>query len=90
MGFVARNNAYPRGPERQLNAQFIPARGASKTRTPPKQEKGGALGNPHWHLPGKPEGPGELSKRIGLHSPYSSGNKVTIKHRACFRSNGPI
>jgi hypothetical protein len=28
----------------------------AKTRTPPEQEKGGVLGNPHWHLPGEPEG----------------------------------
>jgi hypothetical protein len=28
----------------------------AKTRTPPKQEKGGVLRNPHRHLPGKPEG----------------------------------
>src|SRR5262245_23619356 len=41
---------------------------AIKTRTPP-QEKGGVLGNPHWHLLGEPEGSGELSRRIDLHSP---------------------
>src|SRR5690349_18197549 len=34
----------------------------AKTRTPPEQEKGGVLGNPHWHLPGEPEGSGELSR----------------------------
>jgi hypothetical protein len=56
----------------------------AKTRTPPEQEKGGVLGNPHWHLPGEPEGSGELSRRIGLHSPDSSGNKVTIEHRRAF------
>jgi hypothetical protein len=57
----------------------------AKTRTPPKQEKDGVLGNPHRHLPGKPQrGPGELSRLIALHSPYSSGNKVTIKHRTYF------
>jgi hypothetical protein len=34
----------------------VPSESLAKTRTPPEQEKGGVLGNPHRHLPGKPEG----------------------------------
>jgi hypothetical protein len=65
---------------------------AARQNENPAQEKGGVLGDPPRHLPGKPEGPDELSRLIGLHSPYSvgTGNKVTIKHRACFWSNGAI
>jgi hypothetical protein len=33
---------------------------------------------------GSQRGSGELSRRIGLHSPDSSGNKVTIEHRRAF------
>jgi len=62
----------------------VPSESLAKTRTPPEQEKGGVLGNPHRHLPGSQRGSGELSRRIGLHSPDSSGNKVTIEHRRAF------
>jgi hypothetical protein len=34
----------------------VPSASLAKTRTPPEQEKGGVLGNPHRHLPGEPEG----------------------------------
>ena len=62
----------------------MPSESLAKTRTPPEQEKGGVLGNPHRHLPGSQRGSGELSRRIGLHPPDSSGNKVTIEHRRAF------
>jgi len=61
----------------------VPSESLAKTRTPPEQEKGGVLGNPHRRLPGEPEGL-RRSRRIGLHSPDSSGNKVTIEHRRAF------
>jgi len=49
-----------------------------KTRTPPKEEKDGVLGNPPRHLPGSQRGSGEQARLVGLHSPDSSENKVTI------------
>jgi hypothetical protein len=46
MGFVARKRAYPRGPERPLNAVH-PCERRVKTRTPPDSQRRG-LGNPQW------------------------------------------
>jgi len=61
----------------------------TKNENPAQREKDGVLGNPHSTFRVSQRAPGELSKRIGLHTPYSSVNKVTIEHRACFRRAGP-
>src|SRR6516164_5407290 len=49
--------------------------------SPPNRRRAGFSGTLIGTFRGSQRGFGELSRRIGLHTPDSSGNKITIEHR---------
>jgi len=60
------------------------ARASPKREPRPNRRRAGFSGTLIGAFRGSQRGSGELSRRIGLHPPDSSGNKVTIEHRRAF------